>query len=277
MTNLECRRCRILAVCFLLILVSAFADAQELDVEKARMDLMRARAMSIKFSSQQEGFPPSLESEPLFRYDNATRGYVDGTVWRLGKTGRPLAIVTTELHPRYLGTRPVVVYDFLSLTLQPFAARAGDVSGWTPSTSAVQMQVLDDAPQPADNSAQRLFQMKQLATRFSASQIVSKEDPEEKKRELRLLPRPIDRYQSATNDGNEGAIFLFVAGRMPGIVMLLETDGDKWVYGFGRLSAPSTLSVYIDKKQVWIVPPDVGSWSASCTASNGPAQIPGIE
>ncbi|MCG8650255.1 MAG: hypothetical protein MI861_10495, partial [Pirellulales bacterium] len=211
----------------MLLLASTLAKAQQTDLEQRRMELMRRRAGGIVFLAQTEGFPKSLQPEPLFRYDDLPRGYVDGAVWRLGDQGRPLAIVTTELHPKYLGGGPRIVYDFLSLSPVPFSATSEDAN-WTPSESAVVMQPLADAPRPAGSAAMRLIQMKRIIQRFKAVQVVTEGDPEEKKLNLRLLPRPIERYTPSKDDKADGTVFLFVAGRMPGVIAFLETKGSQW-------------------------------------------------
>src|SRR4051812_945431 len=94
--------------------------ADSAGLAQQRLAVMRTRAEALQFASTEPVFPKQLESRPLFRYEDQTRGYVDGAVWRLGARGRPLAIVTTELHPNYLGAGPCVVYDFLSLSDQTF-------------------------------------------------------------------------------------------------------------------------------------------------------------
>jgi hypothetical protein len=250
-------------------------------IAEARMAMMRQRALSIAIRGDEAAFPKKLEAEPLFRYDDLARGYVDGAVWRLGEHGRARAIITTELHPRYAGS-PRIVYDFLSLSTVPFTARSADVPGWSPSASAVTMQPLPDAPAPAATANRRLFQMKRLADQFSASQTVEGEHLE-----LRLLPRPIDRYappagepaagQPGTDRAADGAMFLFVAGRMPGVLLLIETDGRTWQYGIGRLSHPSALVVSRDGNVVWEAAPALLEWNRPYTASNAPAVIPGFE
>jgi hypothetical protein len=250
----------------------AFAiDVEANSIAAQRMELMRARAASIGFRSQDEAFPAELEPEPLFRYDDHTRGYVDGTVWRLGKTGRPLAIITSELHPHYLGGGPRVVYDFLSLTDVPFTARSKDVPGWSPTESAVEIRALAGGPVPAGSGALRLAQMRQLAGRFTATQ-----DVEGQKVPLRLLPKPIDRYVPGSDAAADGALFLLVNGRNPGLMLLIETDGREWSWGIGRLSLPSTLVAKLDDEVVYEQPPLTGyTWGSPYTASNSPAEIPG--
>src|SRR5262245_46003487 len=71
-----------------------------------RLEVMTEHIESIVITSPDPAIPKQMQSKPLFRYDDETRGYVDGTVWRLGETGRPLAIITAELHPNYLGGGP---------------------------------------------------------------------------------------------------------------------------------------------------------------------------
>jgi hypothetical protein len=137
------------------------------------------------------------------------------------------------------------------------------------------------APSPADSKTKRLTQMKQLARRFSAVQTVTEFGTENEQLILRLLPQNIDRYVPANDDvgpkppASDGAMFLFVAGRMPGIILLLETDGANWEFGAGRLSAPSTLILSLDDKPVWRVPRDFGGSSDPYFATNAPAVLPG--
>ena len=111
-------------------------------VARKRLEIMASRIESIVVSSTDPAVPKQMQSTPLFRYDDETRGYVDGTIWRLGEKGRPLAIITAELHPKYLGGGSRVIYDFLSLTERPFTARSLDVAGWSPGSSAVGLKSL---------------------------------------------------------------------------------------------------------------------------------------
>src|SRR5262245_47618361 len=115
--ELDMYRCFLVLLGLMVPTAPARADdpADPNNIAQERLAVMRSRAEAIVFSSTEASFPRRLESAPLFRYEDQTRGYVDGTVWRLGARGRPLAIITTELHPNYLGTGSRVVYDFLSL------------------------------------------------------------------------------------------------------------------------------------------------------------------
>ncbi|MFV0444998.1 MAG: hypothetical protein ACK5Q5_15600 [Planctomycetaceae bacterium] len=246
---------------------------RELRLAGERMDLMRSQAQAIRVVAPDAGIPGQLESQPLFRYDDHTRGYIDAAVWRLGRAGRPQAIITTELHPHYLGGGARIVYDFLSITPVPFSARSHDVN-WTPSGSAIDFQTLPNAAAPAATAALRGAQLKQLAERFTATQAV-----EGQKVRLRLLSKPIDRYVSRPDhDRSDGALFLLCNGRNPAITLFLETDGESWTYGLGRLSLPSVLIVQLDGEPVWEVEAFLNSvWNQPYCAANFSIHIPGYD
>ena len=243
-------------------------------VARQRLEIMTARIESIVVSSTDLEVPKQMQPAPLFRYDDETRGYVDGTVWRLGETGRPLAIITAELHPNYLGSGPRIVYDFLSLTDRPFTARSADIPGWSPRAPAVVLKELPNAPEASAVVAKRLTQLKEQARRFSGTQEVQEIDKTFV--HLRLLPREIERYSPGQQKLSDGAIFLFANGRNPALLLVIETDGKDWKYGIGRLSMPSTLEMRLDDTVVWSEPriPSSPGWSEPYNASNSLAKFP---
>ena len=233
------------------------------------MDLMMTRVSQIKFSSDVDGFPTQLRRTPLFRYDDVPRGYVDGAVWRTGGIGRPHAMITTELHPNFFGGGSKIIYEFLSLTEDRFLAESPDFPSWVPGESGALRKPIPEAPAPADSPAMRLWQIKKLAARFAAMQEVEGQFVK-----LRLLPRPIDRYKPVEHANADGALFVFASGRMPGLVLLIESEGQNWRFAVGRLSRPSKLIVTLDGIEVWRRLPSPRSWSAAFTSTNAPAEVP---
>lgn len=255
-------------------LASAVLAEDAPDLAARRMAVMKSRIETAIITSNDPGIPRTMHSTPLFRYDDETRGYVDGTVWRLGETGRPLAIVTTELHPNYLNSGSVVVYDLLSLTDRRFTLRSNDLTaGWSPQGAAMTMQPLPNAPVPATTPATRLAQIKQQARRFTGTQEVTELSTQFV--HLRLLPREIDRYVPTDDPNADGAVFLLVNGRNPALVLLVETDGLNWLWGVGRLTLPSNLVLHLDDAKVWSQPrnPPYGFNSPYC-ATNAAATFP---
>jgi hypothetical protein len=86
--------------------------------------------------------------------------------------------------------------------------------------------------------------MRQLARRFAAKERIRKESID-----CRLLTQPIDRYQSEVDKIVDGAIFVHVNSTNPEVGVVIETDGNRWVYGTLRL-AGAELTVALDGREV---------------------------
>ena len=110
------------------------------------------------------------------------------------------------------------------------------------------------APAPAASAAQRAVQIRALAREFSGRSLSDTGQAWE----LRLLPRPLYRYESTDPDVIDGAVFALVssAGTDPEIILLLEArktpEGPRWVYGAARFSDMS----------LWLKHKDQEVWSA---------------
>jgi hypothetical protein len=92
-------------------------------LRKQRLQLMERAIADLDASSTQITSRPSLTfaAKPLLRYSDPTRGLteanvlLDASVWRLGVTGRPTALVTLEIY-RSTAEAGMLAYEFLSLT-----------------------------------------------------------------------------------------------------------------------------------------------------------------
>ena len=133
-----------------------------------RRELMQKRVASA-VSSREEGFPERFSEKPIFRYTDPARRYVAAAVWKLGDTGRPRAIVTTELHRQYFG-KPRIVYEYLSLTPATFFVTGGDF-GWMPKGTALEFKPVPDAPPPDETAPRRLRQMRAIVNRFTGVEV----------------------------------------------------------------------------------------------------------
>jgi hypothetical protein len=246
-------------------------DAKPEDSKLAaqRQELMKSRMAAVKVSADEEGFPDHFAAEPIFRYDDAARTYVAAALWKLGETGRPRAIVATELRRQFGGT-PRILYEHLSLTPTPFTARGGDVD-WAPSQSALEFSPVPDAPPPEDSPQRRLLQLRAIARRFSGYEILAKE-----RCELRLLPQPIDRYTPSSAAAADGALFLLTYGTNPEIALFVESDGKAWSFAAARLGGAGTIELSLDDKSVWKGPRVRHGVNSNYTASHAVADIPGI-
>jgi hypothetical protein len=257
---------------------AAFVAAQESSDAKAgqdealvaqRYDLMQKRLASVIVQSGEPDFPTAFAAKPIFRYSDPARGYVAAAIWKLGEQQRPRALITTELHRLWRGS-PRIVYEYLSLTPSRFTVTSGDMR-WSPESTALEFKPVPDAERPDDAPPRRLLQMRAIARRFVGQEVLGKE-----KTELRLLPQPVDRYTPGKNPGTDGGIFLFTFGTNPEIALFIESDGKAWSYAAGRLAGASRISLTLDGMTAWDGPPVNYALNQPYTASNAPADIPGI-
>lgn len=261
----------------LLLSITAICRADETEPEKAKNDeltakryeLMQKRMEKVKVTSKEEGFPETFNPKPIFRYTDPARNYVAAAVWKLGDTGRPKAIITSELHRQFYGS-PRIVYEYLSLTPTKFMATGGDIR-WNPEASVLEFKPVPKTQAPDESPQRRLLQLRAIVKRFSGEELVGKE-----KCELRLLPQPIDRYTPSATDRADGAIFIAAYGTNPEAVLFIESDGNSWTYAAGRLAGATTISLSIDGATAWEGAPVKYGSNSPYTASNAPAEIPGI-
>jgi hypothetical protein len=183
-----------------------------------------------------------LENEPLLRWNNQVVREDDGMLflWSEGSKGRPVAAAQFFLVDRHWK------HEFQSMADGPFEARNGDWT-WQPSERGVAWKTAGDLA--GGSAPQRLRHMKSWIGRFTAA--VDTDEAFEGPEQLRLLTTPVYRYAAPEAGIVDGAVFAFVQGTNPEILLLVEarTDGT-WRYGFARMSC-FYLRVYRDGQIVW--------------------------
>src|SRR6185295_15509592 len=116
-----------------------------------------------------------------------------------------------------------ITHELHSLSQQAFVATWKDRK-WTPPKDSIVWKPLSTTPAPAKTAEQRLRQMREAARAFQAES----RDKNDRKWELRLLPKPIYQYEvaekaaSPANDVLDGALFGFVEGTDLEVVLLLQ-------------------------------------------------------
>lgn len=221
---------------------------------KARLKCMRERAAATKPWLTAGGERKVMDGhpEPLFRLVDPTRNYPDGTLWAWPEKGRPAVLATLSLlansePPRWL-------YEFASLSDAPVGAAYGAGGNWSALRPGWEPKAFPMAPAPADSKPERLRQMRELARRFKAIELL----PPPTEFELRLLPQPVLRYADEAAGQLDGAVFLLCHGTNPEIILTIEAkrETDKpavWQYGFAPNSI-AELRVTLDGAEVWTRP-----------------------
>jgi hypothetical protein len=159
----------------------------------------------------------------------------------LGTEGRPTALATLEMYPRE-GDTAYLQHECISAMEEPFSVDTERGFHWSPSSTQLKFTAIPKAPVVVKSEAARLIQMRALMRRFSASE-VAKGIPAE----LRLLPQPLDRYSDPKNGITDGAIFAFVHGTNPELMLLIEAQQNGWNFGHLRM-AYAKLELRLDDK-----------------------------
>jgi len=196
----------------------------------------------------------ALRPLPVMRWRNVARGQ-DGeammVVWV--HNGRPVAMASIYPWDGYM------CHEFGSLSRQAkLVARDGSAVVWSPNSAGLDFKNVPDAPVPAENPTARLRQMKSIAERFKGTMTGWKGDNSDRE-ELRLLLRPLYRYEikeakEPAANLQDGALFAFVIGTDPEIVLILEAVGRAdeavWQFAFARATSGG-LEAKLDGALVW--------------------------
>lgn len=182
-----------------------------------------------------------LRREPVYVWTNPVRnGGQDGAVFVWTCRGRTEVVGTVFSFPA-IGPRNLLhELHSLSLSTLDVTREGGHVASWTPEAPGVALRAIPGAPAPARSPALRLTQMRALTRDFAANS----QDFMGRRWDLRLLTRPLDRYESTDPDVLDGAVFAFVtsAGTDPEVLLVIEArrapgSADlAWQYAVARYS-----------------------------------------
>jgi hypothetical protein len=225
-----------------------------------RMEQLKAAAMAYTIASDAN---PSgvmkLHEEPVLRWTNPLRKTDDGAVFLWTVAGRPGAIASFY---RYRNGEVVQEdHEFQSLATTGLVASRDGRELWSPRVPGVEFTPIPGAPKPASTPAERLRQMRTLARDFHAFFDLPNE-----RSELRLLTKPLYRYETNRNELLDGALFAFVQTTDPEVLLLIEArsvgGAPVWQYAFARMSMVN-LRAQHKEQPVWQV-----DWAVQVSAPN---------
>ncbi len=194
-----------------------------------------------------------LRKEPILRWSNPTRsGGQEGDIFLWTDRGRPEVIASIFSHPREGRSERRMCHELHSLSEAVLVVDRQSPNRWTPRRAGVDLAPVPGAPEPAATPAPRGVQLRALARDFAGR---SRSEAGENW-DLRLLPKPLYRYESTDPRVIDGAVFALVsnAGTDPEIILLLEArkgpEGTRWEYGAARFSDMSLWLTHRGK-EVW--------------------------
>lgn len=221
-------------------------DESETAIQEAARELAQSINLVAVVGTNQEEL--EMLKQPVLRFGDVERANDKGSVWVWQRAGQPQAIM--ELY-RGADNRSwiEVIHSLSGDRLEGDFGKGA--ARWVPARAGIEWQRFPDAPAPAEETASRARQMKELAQRFSAHEFW---DPENSRYELRLLIRPVHTYSKSSSGRLDGAIFLFCHGTNPEVPLLIESVDDgaspRFRYALARLGH-AELHVSLDDKEVW--------------------------
>jgi hypothetical protein len=210
--------------------------------------------------------PVVMARDPLYRWNDPTREFSDGTLWFWRSSGRPIGVVAVELYPQNKAFGTIWNLEFTSLSPGPIEVEGGEHFDrvyndlyrprpdgrlrWAPTKGGTEFREIAGAPPPGGTDADRLRQMRDVVKRFSAQEVFQSQEYS-----LRLISHPIDRYSDQASGLLDGAIFLYANGTNPELLLMLEArnrrDGPAvWTYA-GAPLARAVVTLRLDRQDVW--------------------------
>lgn len=224
------------------------------DADESLLPAMQQRVRECRVTVVNDSSAPSqLVPDPVFRYSDQLRHIKDAGIWIWTEQGRPLAAMKVENYEPGVHVRPWL-YCFASLSSGIVAAEWPGDPSFRATKPGIKWQSL--AEKPAPTRPGRLIQMREFARRFSGE--ILRVAATKERHQLRLLTRPLYRYQEDAQVA-DGAIFGFTGtGTNPDLLLLIELTKDSvWQYGLAGMTAEG-LSIRLDEKIVWELPHSAG-------------------
>lgn len=227
--------------------------ADEQEQAEDRLAFMKEQPKVYLFQRGANSAELQLEEEPVLRWDNPISGVKDGTVFIWTHNGRPEVAAQV-----FLARGEIWLHEFQSLSLDSLEGQRDDTVFWHPKMGVTEPQLLSDAPRPAGTSAGRLLQMRSLARTFSAAVDFRVSSGNEREHfELRMLRTPLHRYGAADSEILDGALFAFVQGTNPEVLLMIEAraadDGYRWTYCLAPMTG-YRVEASRGGKSIWSVP-----------------------
>ncbi len=176
----------------------------------------------------------TLAPASVLRWSNPVVGSIHGEVFVWTDRGCPALVGSIY---KWSAPQTHLGVELHALTTGPISADRRGRTVWSPGPADVARKPIPGAPAPAETPEARLRQARALALEFSAKETTREGVP----RELRLLTRPIYRAESADPEIIDAALFAFVEGTDPEVILIIEARkgpaGAEWRFAAARLNS----------------------------------------
>jgi hypothetical protein len=191
-----------------------------------------------------DGAALETPKKSVLRWTSPFVGRVYGNTYVWLREGRPVAASTLF---RFFTPYQTLDGELVALTGTKVVARRDDREVWQPKDEWKWLPV-PDAAAPAATAPQRLVQMRALAEGFTVQLVDKRNVTKGEDQTPRLLPRPLYRYEAERTKNLDGALYAFVLGTDPELLLLLECDTAAtkpgWRFGVARMCSEFTRLKY---------------------------------
>ena len=189
----------------------------------------QARSYQFAFTDG-DGRPFELLSEAIQVWTNPVTGSIRGRVYLWTHGGVPQVIVSIYKFDE----KTWIASEFHALARDPFTGKSSTGEEWR-LKSPLEFETVSGASAPSNARETRLRQMRSIARQFSAERL----DRDGTTWNLRLLSQPLYRYPEDAATEQDGAIFAFVQGTNPDVILVIETQTrggvSTWQYALARM------------------------------------------
>jgi len=219
------------------------------------LEQMRSLAEKTAVEFDSSTTSPRLVEQPVFRYDDQPRRFIDATMWIWTDGGRPVACQKIEAKLEFNTGEPLWGYCFTSLSTEKLKVAWADRS-YRSTEPGIAFQPMPDAPAPAAGNLQRKRQIRELARGFAGRILQNPRTGDSS--EMRLFATPIFEYSDPATKQLTGAVIGFETnGTNPDVLVLIEARNDsgklQWQFAPARMTNGGVTLNFHDRK-VWEAP-----------------------
>ena len=225
----------------------------------ALLEQMRSLAQETRIGIVDSKESVELVKNPVFRYDDQPRRFIDATLWAWTIQGRPVAFQKIEAMEFGDAKAPTFMWQYCFASMSPDLLHVewpGD-RRFVSKESGIEARPLPGAPSRPRETSSASGRRREMVRKFSGRIVTS---PRANTREqMRLLTTPLLEFADPRTKEYQGAVFGFSTnGTNPDVLLLLEirTEGDKgvpaWHYAPVRMTCCDATLAY-EEREVWKV------------------------
>ncbi|MCO8120997.1 hypothetical protein NHH03_04545 [Stieleria sp. TO1_6] len=192
----------------------------------------------------------NFHSKSLLHWSNPVIGVIYGNVFVWTKDGRPEVIGSLL---QWYEPHQHATHEFHSLSATRVEGSHDGQLVWETTEPGIQWKPIPQAPIVHESPLVRLRQMRSIARQLKVTSTNKNGDAFN----LRLLSQPLFRYGSDESNILDGALFSFVQGTDPEVIVLIETRKDDsgtlhWTIAMARMAALEFAAEF-QGQEVWHV------------------------